>query len=165
MGEAGKSGACLGESPRKLFFSTDLCCICCSDFLGAAKCFRFSDFQDFRILLPARDEISCNSAFVWVVWLARMHEGRIMPQPSKGLAAAWHIQGVAPKEICGHHELLLLWYHVCQDASPSKHIRGVVTLAEGQQLAAGHRVGILDKPIFRYGTASELVDRHLAAVS
>ncbi len=73
---------------------------------------------------------------------------------------------VAPKEICGHHELLFLWYHVCQDASLSKHIRGVVTLAEGQQLAAGHRVGILDKPIFRYGTASsELVDRQLAAVS
>lgn len=127
--------------------------------------FRFRDFQDFRILLPARDDISCNSTFVWVVWLARMHEGRIMPQSSKGLAAAWHILGVAPKEICGHHELLLLWYHVCQDASPSKHIRGVVTLAEGQQLAAGHRVGILDKAIFRYGTASELVDRQLAAVS
>ncbi len=67
-----------------------------------------------------------------------MHEGRIMPQSSKGLAAAWHIQGVAPKEICG--------------LKP--------------KLAAGHRVGILDKPIFRYGTASsELVDRQLAAVS
>lgn len=58
--------------------------------------FRFRDFQDFRILLPARDDISCNSTFVWVVWLARMHEGRIMHQSSKGLAAALaHSRGCA----------------------------------------------------------------------